>query len=250
MRRKRRLLLGVYLVVVLGALCGLLAFFGAACLSGGGLSDDQTPEPAVSLSQPAQQRPQSVEYYVESADPLIRNTAVSTVQDCPAEIEANSAVWKIWQINRWVAVNIKYVSDPRGHNYFAYAHETINTGGGDCDDFAILLASLYESVGLDAAIASIDTDDDWIMDHMTCLVYYSGDGEAFIEEEKTILDVLGMSSDARILCFDPANSNLLPKKYSSGIWVVADPTMAIVKEKVGYVAHKPYQAVLVIDVGS
>jgi len=249
MRRKRRLLFGMY-SVILGALVGLLAFVGTACLPGRGIPDDKTPEPAVSLSQSDQQRPQSVEYYVESDDPLVRNTAVSAVRNCPAEIEANSEVWKIWQINRWAAGNIKYVSDPRGHNYFAYAHETINAGGGDCDDFAILLASLYESVGLDAAIASIDTDDDWIMDHMTCLVYYSGDGEAFIEEEKTILDILGMSSDARILCFDPANSNLLPKKYSSGIWIVADPTMAIVKEKVGYVAHKPYQAVFVIDVGS
>lgn len=240
----------MYLVVILGTLFGLLAFVGAACLPGERLPDDETPEPAVSLYQSGQQRPQSVEYYFDSADPLVRNTAVSAVRDCPAEIEANSEVWKIWQINRWAAVNIKYVSDPRGHNYFAYAHETIDTGGGDCDDFAILLASLYESVGLDAAIASIDTDDDWIMDHMTCLVYYSGDGEAFIEEEKTILDILGMSSDARIICFDPAHSNLLPKKYSSGIWIVADPTMAIVKEKVGYVAHKPYQAVLVTDVGS
>jgi len=85
---------------------------------------------------------------------------------------------------------------------------------------------------------------------MTCLVYYSGDGDSFIEEEKAILDMVGMSNDARVICFDPANSRLLPAKYTGGIWIVADPTMAIVKEKVGYVAHKPYLATLVIDVGS
>jgi len=250
MGQKRRLLFRGSLAVILGVSVGLLTFTGAACLPGGGFPDNKTPEPAASLPQPSQQRPNDAGHYVEPADPLVRDIAVSAVQDCPAEIEANSEVWKIWQLNRWVAGNISYVSDPRGHNYFAYAHETLNTGGGDCDDFAILLASLYESVGLDAAIASIDTDDDWKTDHMTCLVYYSGDGDSFIEEEKTILDMVGMSNDVRIICFDPANSRLLPAKYTGGVWIVADPTMAIVKEKVGYVAHKPYQATLVIDVGS
>lgn len=251
MGQKRRLLFGgISLAVILGASVGLLTFAGAACLPGGGFPDSKTPEPAASLPQSSQQRPNNAELYVEPSDPLVRDTAVSAVQACPVDMEANSEVWKIWQINRWVADNISYVSDPRGHNYFAYAHETLNTGGGDCDDFAILLASLYESVGLDAAIASIDTDDDWKTDHMTCLVYYSGDGDSFIEEEKAILDMVGMSDDVRIICFDPANSRLLPAKYTGGIWIVADPTMAIVKEKVGYVAHKPYQAILVIDVGS
>lgn len=250
MGQKRRLLFGISLAVMLGALIGLLTFAGAACLPAEGFPDSKTPEPAASLPQPSQQRPNDVEHYVEPADPLVRDTAVSVVQACPAGVEANSEAWKIWQINRWVAGNISYVSDPRGHNYFAYAHETLNTGGGDCDDFAILLASLYESVGLDAAVASIDTDGDWKIDHMTCLVYYSGDGDSFIEEEKAILDIVGMSSDTRVICFDPANSRLLPAKYTGGIWIVADPTMAIVKEKVGYVAHKPYLATLVIDVGS
>jgi hypothetical protein len=72
----------------------------------------------------------------------------------------------------------------------------------------------------------------------------------FIDEEKAILEKMGMSADARVICFDTANSRLLPPKYSGGVWIVADPTMAFVKEKVGYVAHKPYRATLVIDVGS
>jgi tetratricopeptide (TPR) repeat protein len=47
-----------------------------------------------------------------------------------------------------------YVPDPRGLDYFSYANESLVTGdgtnyvgGGDCDDFAILMASLVESIG-------------------------------------------------------------------------------------------------------
>jgi|WetSurMetagenome_2_1015567.scaffolds.fasta_scaffold105589_1 tetratricopeptide (TPR) repeat protein len=47
-----------------------------------------------------------------------------------------------------------YASDPRGSEYFNYANESLNIGSGsnssgvgDCDDFAILMASLIESIG-------------------------------------------------------------------------------------------------------
>ena len=44
--------------------------------------------------------------------------------------------------------------DPRGIDYFAYANETLKVGEkancvdvGDCDDFAILMSALIESIG-------------------------------------------------------------------------------------------------------
>ncbi|MDD4651697.1 MAG: transglutaminase-like domain-containing protein [Methanothrix sp.] len=47
-----------------------------------------------------------------------------------------------------------YVRDPRGIDYLRYANATLKAGdkancigGGDCDDFAILMAALVESVG-------------------------------------------------------------------------------------------------------
>ena len=45
-----------------------------------------------------------------------------------------------------------YVPDPRGLDYFSYANESLDAGenyvgGGDCDDFAILMSALIESVG-------------------------------------------------------------------------------------------------------
>jgi len=248
--RQKRRLLQTTSRVTLGLLVGLLILGGLACLPDKGTSDSEPPEPASSLPQSSeQQRTKNVIDYAESANPMVRDTAVLTVQDAPADIKANSEVWKIWKINYWVATNISYVSDPKGHNYFAFAHETLQTRGGDCDDFAILLASMYEAVGLDAAIANIDTDDDMKPDHMTCLVYYPEDGDTFIEEEKIILEAVGLGVQVRIIYFDPANSRLLPKKYTTGVWIVADPTMATDKDKIGYVAHKPYKATSVIDIG-
>jgi len=244
--------------VILGPFVGLLILGGLACSPDKGTPGSELPTPAPSeyttsgpsLPQPSEQELISeISEYVESANPIVRATAVSAVQDSPDEIEANSEAWKIWKINYWVANNISYVSDPRRQDYPAYAHETLQIKGGDCDDFAILLASMYESVGLDAAIANIDTDDDLTVDHMTCLVYYSKDSASFSNEETIMLKMLGMRRGIRFYYFDTASSQILPEKYTTGIWLVADPTMAVVKDMVGYITHRPYKATSVIDVG-
>jgi hypothetical protein len=51
--------------------------------------------------------------------------------------------------------NWSYVNDPRGMEYFAKSSFTINAGlKGDCDDFAILMATLIESIGGHARIVT------------------------------------------------------------------------------------------------
>lgn len=57
-------------------------------------------------------------------------------------------------IYEYVRNNIRFVKDPE-KEYIATPCETILTGGGDCEDHAILLASLLESVGMDSVIISI-----------------------------------------------------------------------------------------------
>lgn len=223
--------------------------FGASCKIDQSQEAEGIAEPAVTLSDSTVGGTGSIRQYVEPTSSIIRNQAITALQKCPPSVDINSDVWKIWQLNRWVSANIEYISDPLANNYFACAHETLEIGAGDCDDYAILLSSLYESVGMDAAVACIDTDGDLQTDHMACLVYYGEDGESFIDGEKEILDALGINPDVRIICFHQSSSNLMPAKYDGGIWVVADPTMSIVKDKVAYIAHRPYQAVSVVDVG-
>ncbi len=189
----------------------------------------------------------------EPLNPVIRDKAISLVVDAPADLEVNSAPWKIWKIHYWVAKNISYVSDPKGQEYFAYAHETLETKGGDCDDFAILLSSLYEAVGLDAAIADIQTDNEGSKRHMACIVYWAGDSRSFLIEEKIVMEKIGVGDSAGptfLRFWDVGTARPLLAKYASGIWIIADPTMAIDKDTVGHVTQKPYSATSFSDIGN
>ena len=189
---------------------------------------------------------------IEPMDTVVRNKAATVVADAPSGIYTDSTEWKIWKINYWVANNISGVTDPKGHEYFAYAHETLETKAGDCDDFAILLASMYEAVGLDASVVLLDTDDTEGADHMACLVYYLGDSNSFLDKEQTILSKLGLQSSTghiEIRFWGVDSSHAVLGKYESGIWIIADPPMAEVRDLVGYVTHAPYKGIEITDVG-
>ncbi|NIO22748.1 MAG: hypothetical protein GTN38_01830 [Candidatus Aenigmarchaeota archaeon] len=81
----------------------------------------------------------------DAMDPgIVRNLAVSVVSP--------NSENPVISLHRYVYENVKYVDDPRGEEYIATPCETLLTGGGDCEDHAILLASMLESVGIDAKI--------------------------------------------------------------------------------------------------
>jgi transglutaminase-like putative cysteine protease len=42
---------------------------------------------------------------------------------------------------------VDYISDPRGSDYWVGPGETLEIGAGDCDDYAITMASLVEAIG-------------------------------------------------------------------------------------------------------
>jgi transglutaminase-like putative cysteine protease len=50
-------------------------------------------------------------------------------------------------IHSWVQTNIQYVRDVRGVETLATPTKTLEFGKGDCDDQAVLIASLLESIG-------------------------------------------------------------------------------------------------------
>lgn len=50
-------------------------------------------------------------------------------------------------IHNWVQSNIQYVKDVNGVETLATPTKTLEFGKGDCDDQAVLLASLLESIG-------------------------------------------------------------------------------------------------------
>jgi formylglycine-generating enzyme required for sulfatase activity len=97
--------------------------------------------------------------YAAAIDPVgVRALAVKTVSP-----NANQAAWNWYQpasIYEYIKKNVRYVSDPLGRNYIAPPLETLQVGGGDCEDQAILLASMCNAVGIPVRLVICNSSDD------------------------------------------------------------------------------------------
>jgi transglutaminase-like putative cysteine protease len=95
---------------------------------------------------------------VRPAIPVVRDFAAGIAGEHPGSfhrswpdpVPSRTGVEQVLAIHRYVAARWRYVNDPlyiRG-NYFSPPERTIaNSFVGDCDDFAILLASAVEAIG-------------------------------------------------------------------------------------------------------
>lgn len=73
----------------------------------------------------------------------IRNLALRIVSTLPNKAYAKEARL----IQKWVRENIRYVRDVNGIETIQTPEATLEIGQGDCDDQAILVAALLESIG-------------------------------------------------------------------------------------------------------
>ena len=90
---------------------------------------------------------------IDATAELTRNTAARVAADDegPFSVEQVARLWTHAR-SEW-----RYVNDPRGAEYFAKASESIGNGYvGDCDDFAIVLAAMIQSVGGQARVVMMD----------------------------------------------------------------------------------------------
>lgn len=92
---------------------------------------------------------------IDPAHPRTRNLAVQIAASAggPFRVEQVARVWS--HVRReW-----RYVSDPRGGEYFATASETIENGlAGDCDDFATVVIAMLHAIGGQARMVMVDGD--------------------------------------------------------------------------------------------
>lgn len=73
--------------------------------------------------------------------------------DLAAKYPGNFNIDQICEVYNELYKKWKYVNDPRGREYVAKASTTIKAGlKGDCDDFAILMATMIESIGGEARV--------------------------------------------------------------------------------------------------
>jgi tetratricopeptide (TPR) repeat protein len=97
------------------------------------------------LKDPNEITAQKIAQAIDYTNPVTRDFALTLVKKTssgPYNIEQVCDVWDYCYKN-WV-----YVNDPSGQDYYSPASRTINLGlKGDCDDFAILIAAITESIG-------------------------------------------------------------------------------------------------------
>jgi transglutaminase-like putative cysteine protease len=89
---------------------------------------------------------------LDSHNPITRDFAVSMIPRNHGGAFNLAQICDLWET---VYANWTYVDDPRGDEYFSPASRTIALGfKGDCDDFAITIAAMIESVGGSARIVT------------------------------------------------------------------------------------------------
>ena len=95
-------------------------------------------------------------HYLDAVSPRdegVRDLAVEVTRKCKTGDRGCEAS----RLLRHVASKIKYVSDPRGEgDYVQPPMRTVELGAGDCEDQTILLASMFEAVGIRTLLAFTD----------------------------------------------------------------------------------------------
>lgn len=95
---------------------------------------------------------------VEPDNPRVRDKAVILALSCPGNKTINqiASIYGYLKNGDDSKKGWGYVSDPRGIEYFMFANQSLKNGdqskppcvgGGDCDDFAIIMSALVESIG-------------------------------------------------------------------------------------------------------
>ncbi|MDI9609872.1 MAG: transglutaminase-like domain-containing protein [Archaeoglobales archaeon] len=80
---------------------------------------------------------------MDYTNPIVRNLAVQIASKYPGERN----IMQVQAIYEYVNSKWRYISDPNGFEYYAYASETIsNKFAGDCDDYAIVMSALLLAV--------------------------------------------------------------------------------------------------------
>jgi transglutaminase-like putative cysteine protease len=99
-------------------------------------------------------------------------------------------------------------------DFLAAPADTLQIGGGDCDDQALLMASLFSAVGLENRILFVDSADNGAHLLTQFAVHAS-----LAEEVAPILDSFYAGND-RV----PDSRSYLPFVVDERVWLIADTT--------------------------
>lgn len=91
-----------------------------------------------------------IEDAMDFENPVVRNYATTIA----SKFEGEFNIYQVCEIYNNLRAKWKYVNDPKGKEFFSSASNTIqNNFVGDCDDFAIIMATLIRAIGGDVRIS-------------------------------------------------------------------------------------------------
>jgi len=150
-------------VIAAGIGLALLTISGAGCMS-----SSAGPAGSVAGALPAAES--KYHSYVTPESQSVQDTLRDIFGGSPYQLTQTG----LNDIRDWVADNIVYESDePRwGEDYWQTPEETLLYRTGDCEDYSILLCSLFRAYGIDAGHVFVALGDDG-----------QGEGHAFVIED-------------------------------------------------------------------
>jgi len=137
---------------------------------------------------------------IDPYDVKVRTMAAASAKKYPGQYN----IYQLCYLFDDTKDNIQYISDPRGKDLWSTPGETITVGAGDCDDYAILLASLIEAIGGTSRVYLTDT-------HAFAAAYIGNNTE-------DIADAVGNY-------YGPVPIYYTTDDY--GCWLMMDPTSSI-----------------------
>lgn len=146
---------------------------------------------------------------IQYTDPAIRDAAVQIAKNTAGSWNVEQLV----ELYAWSKTNISYVSDPANKEYFASATETLNIRAGDCDDQAILIASLIQSIGGTAKVVVAPN-----CQHALAAVFVSKNQEDFDQILQSIATIYYEKG-----IYDLSQQTFHHYKDGSGLWLIVDP---------------------------
>lgn len=106
--------------------------------------------------------------------PTVRAAALKAIAGTP-EKDFTAEAGALWS---WVRQNIRYVRDHTGDEQLHFAELILDQGAGDCDDAALLLAAMMESVGIDTGFVAVAFEP-WEFSHVLIEANLDGEWVAF-----------------------------------------------------------------------
>lgn len=94
---------------------------------------------------------------VRSPDMVVRNRALAIVRGLPSKNFDAELV----TVYNWVDREIRFVRDIRGVETLQTPEKTLEIGQGDCDDHAILMSALLESLGFSTRFRAVGFAPDY-----------------------------------------------------------------------------------------